>query len=628
MPAAPQEIHTREEVLAGVRSAVGVGESAAGLGLPDAQRHVMNAGYEQVRANDGAKALEAIAAAETGFIHGGWEEVLEAQVFSGFDADGKRMPRTPVEQTKFNEAKDAMELFIDYMEHGYDNLSGTPAARLSKQQRLRSQMRGFLESNAVFRDALGQPTPPHNISDATLAENLRDESIQRKLAAGLNALFDPSTLTKLGEGEGATGGLHDARATHAKAALEKTQLMVEKAEEEARKTDAETQKTQFETNATYAIQSLVHPVAVTKQNAIDIINGQLVTAGAAPTRNLQSNLERAAYWRGVRDNATAAERTAADAKLTAVDTLINTALGDAVFGQRCQELKELFDRKQKIEGDIASTKANIKRLDLAIVEKDTAVIKGQASYELSGDKRGAESGDFAHKVVRSFTEAAKQQVAKNAREFIKEYRPTRDAAVADAAKENVRQVEEYIQGRWMRFRPRSFLHQWRERLDVNKGQARSDFALFMGRGPDAVIEDVLVRAGIPDAQRALMLQDESEKGFMEKMRTEVGGKILAAYTVAGGKLKKRHLDVIALSGYGKDAVTKMKAADTASQKSKESAVEAGYTKPVPSDLYERMMSAPKTVPGKFILGTLLFPMRLLRPGAIFMGRRFGTIDVV
>lgn len=116
--------------------------------------------------------------------------------------------------------------------------------------------------------------------------------------------------------------------------------------------------------------------------------------------------------------------------------------------------------------------------------------------------------------------------------------------------------------------------------------------------------------------------------FLNQKRTEVLGKMLAAYTVSGGKLKKGQLDAIAMSSYGKEAVSLMGGEKTTHRARISQSVEAGFSKGVPPDLRERMIEgAPSWLATKTTLQILLSPMRLLRPGAIGMGRLIGAIDV-
>ncbi len=247
----------------------------------------------------------------------------------------------------------------------------------------------------------------------------------------------------------------------------------------------------------------------------------------------------------------------------------------------------------------------------------------KASMDLVSAKDKSKSGDLGFSVDTALQEAAKVHLAKKASDFIEHYRTKRDELETDTQKEYKDRIDRYMQERWVNHR-QSFWHG--EQVSINKRQARRDFATFMGRGADAFVEDILTHAGVPENQRALMLRDEK---FMKDKHTVVLGDMLAAYTVSGGKLKKRQLDAIAASAYGENVVKDMADKQTAHKARVQESLNAGFTKGIAPDAGEQFIEgAPGWLITKPTLRVLLSPMHLIRPLAIQLGKVTGSVDVV
>lgn len=643
VPEAPgvQKVFTRREVTAGIRAAGGLQgkEITRGFELKDRQQSVMQAGFEQVAVDHGREAIEALASGNSGFVHGGWEALLKDQIYSDFDNTGKRIARKGTnEETKFREAGRLMRTYVDYLQNGYDNMTGTSAEVRIKQELLRDQVQLFISSEKTLRDGYGAQKPPHAVDRETLENELREEGFRRTLAKVLNDRFselpeDPARPTP-STTEALENTLLEAKAALKTEQVKKTEHTDRKAFYEKQKKDAQIELSSFGSTADYAIASIPSKrgIATPREAAMATINGILVNTTEPEIVNFRNNLD--TYYK-LQQQLTKDPKSA---DLLKRQGELRTSLNEARKDARCREFEQLYVQKYNIQQRISDAAAQTSHLNGEIAKQDTLIAQKQLALDRVATKRHAESGKSWLPLERAVYEAAQQHIAIKAKTFIHKYRTTKETAGQDAAEQNKKQLDDYLDGRWITYRPQSFLHQWRQKVEINGKQAKRDFAALMGTGgADVVIHDSLVKAGVPQEQIALMMEnDEFLNGTKDEadsnkrkggMRDAIVPQVLAAYAVSGGELKKGHLDALALSKYGQNAIQQLDAAKQDFITKIDSAVSLGYTKRAPEDLYERLMKAPKTVPGKILLSALLFPMRLLRPSAIQMGKLIGTIDV-
>lgn len=617
-----------QEMTASVRRAAGLrGDVTPGLGLPlGEQRAVINAATEQVRLAKGQAALEAFASAP-GFTSGGWEAVLEAKIYTDFHPDGTRRARPGTnEAARFNEVRNTMRAYEDYMTHGFDRLTGTAAEIANKRAILRTHMHDFLVSNPSFRMALAPAWAPNTIPQAVVDENLRDDALGLKLAEVLKDKLKPEEIA---ENEDA---YFDKRKDVETERQNRAEFVRQRDAANNRHTDATNERNNFNTSATYTVASIAGRPPETEASAVAFLQGQIAASADANVQQFKNNLDQAYTLNQQINQATPPPNLAAlQASLTAVDALLVAARGNAADGAKCGEFESLYTQRRSIEDRRDAASHDVTRLNGEIATKDIDIAKKNAALGLAAGKKRSGSGDFALTIEQAFHEAAKKHLATKAKYFIDNYRDERTSATKDAVGEQERVMDRYMESRWVTFRPQSFWHQWRRpsRIDVRRAQARADFTTIMGAGVDNVIRDILHRSGVPQGQAALMMQDDKdETSFMHRKRTEVIGKVLAAYVVSGGKLRQHQLNAIAMSPYGKDAVDKMQTESTAAGQRRDTAISAGFTKDVPKDLRERMIEGTPPWPAtQTTMKILLSPMRLLRPGAIQMGKLAGTIDV-
>ncbi len=622
----PVDILTPQEMTASVRGAIGDrGDKARGLGLTGERSAVLNAAVAHVSAGRGQEALVALAGGSTDFTRGGYEPVLQTKIYTGFAPDGTRIAATPAETARYTQIRDAVRTYEDYVTRGYDRLTGTPIEVTRKRNFLRDSMNSFLVSNPTFRDALAPAYARNTIPTAIVEEALRDEGLGRKLASILNTRLTLDAAVATGADE-----LFATRTARQTAIQARDQLISDRDRQNDQFTQTTHDRNNFNTAATYTVGSIAGRPPETRASALVALESNIATSPTGDVQIFRRNLDkRNRIENELRRTPPPGNADDLRRELVRVNTGLTTTRADPVFGARCGEFEALYGQANDIEAARDTVSREITRLNGEIAVQDIAVARAQAELDTRGLQRQAGSGDFGLSIQGALGEAAKQHFAKKAGDFITNYRTDRDKAISDAAKEHEKQMDQYMERRWVNSRPRSFLHQWRgDKESINGKQAKRDFSTFTGRGADALITDILRGSGISPAQQALMMEDMEDNGFMDRKRKEVVGKMLAAYVVSGGKLKKGQIDALAVSAYGKEAITTMKTEDDSAKSRTGAAIDARFTKGVPKDLRERMIQgAPGWLATKTTLQILLSPMRLLRPGAIGMGKLTGTIDI-
>lgn len=616
---------TTQEMTAGMRVAAGMrGDVSRGLvGLGREEASAINATAEHIRLGQGEAALKELAGGEDGktpaetFTRGGWEPSLEAQVLTGFAADGTRIAANPTEAANFAQARNNMRANVHFIENGYDGMTIATERGI-----IRDRMHNFLVSNPAFRLALAPAATPFTIPTATVEESLRDEGLQRQLAKVLNDKFDPDKLKERASGD----DFFKAKIEHEEQIHKKNELIAQHAAQVTRNAQATADLATFNTAATYTVASIPGGFPDARASALSVLDAHISSVGAdANVRNFKANLDEALSLREkLAITPPPANAVDLNNRLTTLNAALASARTNATDGPKCREFETLYTQRFLINQRRSSATSEVTRLAGEIMKADSNIAMKKASMDLVSAKDRSKSGDLGFSVDTALHEAAKVHLAKKAEDFINNYRTKRTELKTDSVTEYKDRIDRYVQERWVNHRPASFLRN--ERVSINKRQAKADFATFMGRGADVLIEDILAHAGIPVNQRAIMMKDE---GFMKDRRAEILGKMLAAYVVTGGKLKKRQIDAISASAYGEDAVALMKGKQAAHETRIRQAIDAGYTKGVAPDAREQFIEgAPSWLITKPTLRVLLSPMHLIRPLAIQLGKFTGSVDVL
>lgn len=552
---------SRELNQAATRVAVGINRNriTEGLGFDMSKRGVVEATLSLIQAGQGREALQKLGAkeVENKGLKGGWEDVLKAQIYTDVNEHGQRIARAGTnEVARFNESRATMQIYDEYLQRGYDHLTGTPAEITEKRRVLRDQVRGFLNGNELLRQSL-EPLNGGLVSLEDIDRLLRDEEIKVNLAEFLNKIYDPATLK-----DEKDFFQNAAKLAQVNKGIE--HLENERASETAKKTRAETARTNFDTNPTYV-------GGVTKRVAMDNLEPQFYRSANADVRNLKSNLETKASLEEAKKRHELAGRDVPDALRNRIDNVnvrINNALGDADPATRAAalEYKNLFEERSAIESTIAETAFKIKALEGAIAAKHaedagTAVQRAALSKELT--TRQKQSGEYSTFVKKALHEVVDKTVTDRAHKFITTYHSERDKQIPQIASEHEDQVNSYLEKRWIYHAKQNFWHQWFERLKINKKVASEDVNVLLGDGPTEFTRRILKSAGIPNDQLEMMLKHGAykvEHQTIDGKTTLIIGsktkemmiKALVAYAASGGKFKGEpdQLETLALSDWG------------------------------------------------------------------------------
>lgn len=535
----PQNV-TATEMRAGLRAAaLTPAEAATGNLLTPIERGVMRVGAERVQAKKGLESLKPLA---TGFTRTEWRTTVSDQLLTDFDASGNRVARAG-EDAAVALATQRMQASDDYMANGFDGMPDTPGGQtaVEKQDMLRAQMRGLLQANPTFVDAYGDAAGA--IQNATIDKFLRQDGIRTQLAASLNDALDPAKIPA------------QAEANYRTAATTLRTRQGEQAALEVRRdsyANAAAERTTFDTDATYNAASIGR-AGVTRIAAVTEIGTQLAGAPDLGGRSLQNDLN---------DLDVVNKQLARNSgnpglinRKARVQQRIDQAKADPTFGAKCQEFVSLYTQSLDINTRINDAPAMVPALNGAIVTKVAEIAAAQADVNRFVAERQGKAGEFTAAIDNSITEATQKFLEDSVIDFIHTYRDLQGGKGAEAVtKKYGDALRRALDARWLETYQRRRLFRTEPDVRVNRQQVRADFATLATSGPDGLIEQMLIAAGVPVSERAVMMQDTA---FMQSQRAELTAKALSAYVGTGGKLSEQHIRALATTSYGEQAIQGM-----------------------------------------------------------------------
>lgn len=197
----PQPFVEQPLMHAAQRAAVGLEgrKVTEGLKLSAGQEAVVKAALEQVKVNQGRKALETIAGTDPDkatnnnklveFEYGNWEDRAKGIIYTDFKPNGERIARLgSTEEQRMGSVKEAMKTYDEFIKHGYDGLKDTLGGLTAyeKQEILRDKIESFLKATPTIAESL---KISGRIPREAIENLLRDEKLRSKLAEILNTRF-------------------------------------------------------------------------------------------------------------------------------------------------------------------------------------------------------------------------------------------------------------------------------------------------------------------------------------------------------------------------------------------------------------------------------------------------------
>lgn len=546
------------EMRAGVRAAVGHVDVVAPTDAREA--HIVGRAAERLRENDWRKSLESIGQAEVADTHwGGWSDVVPGQVFTDVNpATGERIARagTP-EATRRRDIVRTMKAYDALLQNGYNSLAvGTP-----ERTRIDDILTATIRGNPQLVELYTNGATPPVLNTAVVTSLMNEPALKKYLATALNEAYDPAKRFNMAD-------VQKAVEAFTKANTELTNLTTERATNAASAavTDAiwdatplipggPTSRAQRMTDLRTDFASAVVPATLPAGH--DGLTPAQLVVRRRDIANFSDNLRERDRLMSVD------ERRRDNVAIQALNERLTNARVDSVFGTRLGEYQSLVERRR--ENSIAQAVAarKVTELDGKIVDKTAEVNVARAAQADKLRDARAHSARFEQSINRALSKAVKNTIGEKVGVFLSEFKVAEKQSLDLAKEEHKQRISEELQRRltktsrrWINYLPGTGWLGNNKREVLNDRQIRRDARVLLREGPQALVDQVLRSARVPDGERALLLRDPA---FMQQQGKEMYGKVLAGYIMSGGKIAPSQYEALSMTDWGPEVLTEMMA---------------------------------------------------------------------
>ena len=527
---------TQAEITGATRIGLKVEASkVADSGWSNAEKANVNAAKERADKNDGRGSLETLA---SGFNYAAtWEKTAEQQVQTGFNAaTGDREPRAgSTEAADLFDVNRKQKVYSEFLDKGYDGLSGTPAQKAAKQEALRVQVEEFIKLTPAIYDAipkfLGSTLTDTFELRKIVERTLRDPGFRDSLAKRLNGLYDPKNLPSATE-----ESLISAQTKLESAESETTKLTGQLGQDMTERGAQSVRMDEFKTTSTYDSTSISTMLSVTKEDV---------------HRALSTDSEIAEYQKFQRElvvvlgnrSSTPAERTAARGRV------------DAARTNKVSEFEDLSREKNDIETRLKDAQNVVSATESQLITKRGERTSAKTELDSILTQRKARQVEFVGGVKNAVRDTAQEHLVTQIREAIRKYPEYKSELQQELKNEADEKIKAEFDKRWTSVKEQGrFWYKDKEKIHffdkVKTGVDVTKIAETVNRdgNPDAFVEDFLRDAGLSPEQIVILKQD---KGFIEAQRSLIVSKAVAAHVGAGGKISEGMQSMLTVTPWGK-----------------------------------------------------------------------------
>lgn len=501
-----------------------------------------------------------------------WKERARQVVLTDVDpATGDKRARNAAETTTLNAVIKHTEVYEQFQRRGFDGLMDDPAGpgsmtKKDKQDFIQAQVENFILNNPMLHEAYKNSRGV--IEPAVITAMLRDKQLAARLSENLAASFDNGVMANLTSAEQAfvtAEGEWKAAQSALDSATTERQNINDSLTNAAVAGGVANREVAFMTDAYTSINGRLGGGVSNREDVLtDLMTDPIVTKyfDAVDEADINDKKFRETppanradrdHYRFLRDNANAtiaainadpgqrqlvaeaftlrkskneiaAARTAAEARIPALDAQIGTLQNE---------------RNVKAAAKAAAETTRNGLRDQLVADVDGALEHAGNDVMLRKISENIEGLDVYKQRLAEEAAAAKTEAERAAAEA-----KTQEQATA------VAEITRYLDSRYIDRTQTAIMH--REVTRVNRTHAETDFRTLTGPdGPTNLMNAALV-AAVPDAaMRGRLLADPT---FVQQETTRAVARCMQAYTAAGLPVDLGTLNALTLTDWGKTAV--------------------------------------------------------------------------
>lgn len=466
--------------------------------------------------------------------------------------------RTPEEQKRYKSFEDSAELNKNFLEKGYDKLTG------SQKTELESYIRDSLNSNPLLSTEFNALTPTDQVE--AIKKILKDAKYNPRLREAVNAVLDSNEKMiddKEIDDKGYDVKDKEYERTDAENAVNDLTAKMTSLDTELKKFD----RTPAGATGVKAIEldGLRSNLTVMQQD-LETANGNLGKKTSAMKRLEQ---ERAASLTLGPTKSGLRSVVDIDANITSLEGEIDTAKKEVRdCEKKLARINELETQETALKEEKIKAEKDKRDKDIVLKRADLELSKSRRVFEDLKRARTDQENDLVDRIKNTFTEAADAYLADELKAGIEKFDKENEVLKTQTSDKNEQAMRDAFREKWLgteRTRkkgPLGFRKEEKYR-PIDKTAVDGDFDAWKTNGSEAYMKRLLMSRRNPasaagarytDAEATAMLANKAEGGLFKKMEAEAVTQLLRNKLMSGG-ISVEDANVVFISQSGKEALT-------------------------------------------------------------------------